>query len=382
MGWVALKNDRNLVLLALSFLNAFLFTFITDSKNSIKNLFITLYFFMCLIPSQIFLHGGDLGIFKLIYLNLILYIFPIISFLFRQMSVKQISSLNIKLLLIILMISSVIIIFAISPPKLSIFSISSFVDLYDIRMQSRGELSQANSVVKYLYMLTFKVFAPLLFAYFLLRQKYLFASAVGIVFFLGFMASGHKSLFLTPFVMITLYQFLQFNYTFQKTLPIVFVTLSILSLFSFGLVQFLIGEVLFRRIVIMPGMLTTMYFDHFSSTGFNYFGSLVSRITGSQSIPLPFIIGEAMFGRPQMSANANFVASGFAEFGVMGVFLYSVVINLSFYFVSAKDNFKNTVYLVALTPILLAMLETNLTTVLLTHGLFFMIIFCSIGRIR
>lgn len=202
------------------------------------------------------------------------------------------------------------------------------------------------------------------------------------VFAVGFLVSAHKSILLTPIALLLLYYCLKRSISIKLYLCNFTFVLSLISFFSSGMVQFIFGEILMRRVFIVPGMLTNMYFDYFLVHDFNLFSSVTSRFTGASVISIPFMIGENVFGRPEMSANANFVASGYAEAGVIGVLLYSFVIILSFIFLDSRIKLEKNIIFLASFPILLAMLETNLTTVFLTHGLMFLILVKIFWKIK
>ena len=155
-----------------------------------------------------------------------------------------------------------------------------------------------------------------------------------------------------------------------------------MSVSGVELVQFIFGEVFWRRVVLMPGMLTQIYFDFFFSQDFFLFSDSVDLFSRADERPIAYMVGEDYFGRARMSANANFVASGYAEAGGLGVLIYCLLISVFINILSSGSGAEKRIYLLASVPIFLAILETNLTTVLVTHGLLILIILKLIASVR
>jgi len=88
-----------------------------------------------------------------------------------------------------------------------------------------------------------------------------------------------------------------------------------------------------------------------------------------------------------MSANAGWIGSGYANAGMFGVYLYSVMIGLFFSFLNAYGRKLGGRLVITLftIPVFTLLRSSDLTTMFLTHGLLISIlilIIISPGNIR
>ena len=128
-----------------------------------------------------------------------------------------------------------------------------------------------------------------------------------------------------------------------------------------------LNSIFTRRTLVVPGLLTGFYFEHYSKgtpigAGFHF--------THDASILGPSNeIGFAYFGSAEVNANANLWAEGFAEFGIPGIFGYSILVAFLLWLydsVSARCNLNLAVLVLAMPAIMLS--NTGPTTVLISHG--------------
>jgi len=83
-----------------------------------------------------------------------------------------------------------------------------------------------------------------------------------------------------------------------------------------------------RRLVLAPSTLSGAYFEYFSTHELNYLGGIIRRVFGLQpSLPPAYQVSDYLIGQT-VSMNANSFAAGFADFGVLGVFIVGAVIGL------------------------------------------------------
>ena len=99
-----------------------------------------------------------------------------------------------------------------------------------------------------------------------------------------------------------------------------------------------------RRTFVMPGLLTNFYMEYFNENGLNFmsnsfFGRLIVNLPEQYNNALPKIIGLSYFGSDEQSANANFLADAYANFGIPGMFIYSFLVSV---FLKAYDTFSNS----------------------------------------
>lgn len=144
-----------------------------------------------------------------------------------------------------------------------------------------------------------------------------------------------------------------------------------------------------RRFIVTPGLLTGHYFDFFSANPKTMFGqySWATFEGYPYDLPPPFLIGQAYFGSVQTAANANPFADGFATLGIPGVYVMALLLGVVFWLIDSVSRRRDPRLVVLfLTMPALALSNSSLLTVLLTHGLGLAIVLlsllpASLGRI-
>lgn len=267
-----------------------------------------------------------------------------------------------------------------------IFQLQQLDALYDIREEYRATSSGIPGVVQYFFTWLIKVVAPfVLIAGLQLRSRLLVSC--GVVFtILLFSISGHKSIFLSLFLIFGAWFFIRSRGG---------VTLLRAALFFFGVTFFglvlnylgspVLNDVLVRRMLIIPGVLSGYYFEYygvkeFAMLGYSILGGFFEYLPGMTP---PFVIGNEYFGRAGMSANVNFMASAYADFGVAGVVFFSAVAALLYRFLDMISEQKRISKLGALLVLMpsWALVDSALLTVLITHGfILVLIIFVLLPR--
>lgn len=246
--------------------------------------------------------------------------------------------------------------------------------LYDIREEYRATNASIPAVAQYAFAWLIKVVAPLVLILGLCRKNLtLVASSVFLIFIL-FTVSGHKSIFLSLFLILGFWGAFSTDKgvtAYRAAFAFAFVCLFglLLSYFNFHVVT----EILVRRMMVVPGLLSGYYFEYYNSGNYTFLGhSILASVAGYGEQPSPpFLIGAHYFGRATMSANVNYIASAYADFGVLGglfftalaVFLFRV-----FDVAAARKESQKILCLAVLMPTW-AMVDSALLTVMLTHGL-------------
>lgn len=255
----------------------------------------------------------------------------------------------------------------------SILGLTDISQLYDIRDDFREHSSNAPTVARYIFAWTSKIFIPFLFIYGLVNKNkslIIISLATGL---LMFSATGLKSIILGPLVVYVFWKLLTFKNIRFSTLSFILVVFLLISstLSYFG--SDILNYIIVRRVVIVPGFLTGCYFDFFSNHDFALLGySILSSFVEYpyQDSP-PYIIGEYYFGRSDMSANANFMASAFSDFGIVGCILFSIFIGGVFGLLDRVALDKSSIPEISALLLLptWTLVDTALFTSLLTHGL-------------
>lgn len=126
------------------------------------------------------------------------------------------------------------------------------------------------------------------------------------------------------------------------------------------------------RLFVTPGLLTGFYYDFFSAHPKVYMsdGILSSVSSYPYTMEPDRVIGINYFGNPDMHANANIWADAFANFGLGGVVLFSIILTgiLWLYDSISKSKDRRTAIMLLGVPCI-TLSNTALETSLLTHGI-------------
>lgn len=243
----------------------------------------------------------------------------------------------------------------------------SLVDPYTVRFAARGK----GSLVGYALRLCSNVLVPVLIAYGLDRRRYILVLIGAAMTILIYSFDGTKMTLAVPIIVIATYIVINYN------IPTVFLVL-ILSAFviSGSIIQEFSGNFLFHsfftlRMIIVPGILTTYYYKLFIDINpyawsQSIFGFLVDRPHDDDP---SFLVGKIFFGRDDMSANANFLADGFANLGAGGGLVMAVIFFFVLLVMDGISRGKERIAIAVLSVSALALMNTGLTTTLVTHGL-------------
>ncbi|MBC6300412.1 hypothetical protein [Listeria booriae] len=249
-------------------------------------------------------------------------------------------------------------------------------DIYAARLSFRQHTSP---VVGYGMQWLAKIFNPILVVYGLVNKKWMFILLGFAMQYLLFTTNGLKSTLMSTALLILVAVALRKK---GRYFSILFVGgLSCLLCLSVGYdymtSSYEMTSLLSRRMIFTPGLLMNYYVDFFSHHEQMHLSySILSGIfTNPYATTPPFIIGEVYFNRPDMAANANFFADGFANFGYSGIAIYIAVaaIIMWIYNSLAEGAIKLFAMLLLVMPVW-SLTDTSLTTVFLTHGLLLAII--------
>ena len=134
-----------------------------------------------------------------------------------------------------------------------------------------------------------------------------------------------------------------------------------------------------RRLLFVTGTNTGYYYDYFTSHPFVFMSS--NRLLGylvdyvkPYELSIPFLIGQEYRGR-LFSANANFWADAFANYGFFGLFIYTVALMLLMYLYDSLCEGKN-IYLCSLllSGPTFALCNSSLFTAFMGHGGFWVFV--------
>jgi len=375
-------EDKDVALILITITTVFLFrpreVYLPSSMLSL------LIFYFVYIPALLisYVSGVVVG-YDVLYLGLSMTISMMILFIIpRTFNIKfsgfQLNKKTFNFLSIIIIVSAVLVVVYFYRLNFStIRSIANIGDLYNLRGGFRDISTGVPSVVSYLFAWSSKVIAPFMIVFGIINKKspVLIAGIAFTVYI--FLITGLKSVILAPIVILFLIKLLRSHKLNFVLVAFFLCSLLVISTISqvFGFPE--LNNILVRRVIIFPGLLTSYYFEYFSMEGYTYLGESVLAMFFDYhyDVSPPFLIGSYYFGRTEMSANANYLASAFGNFGAFGMIVYSLVLSLVFGFVDKialyKQGAPEATALLAL-PIW-ALVDSALLTTFVTHGLLFAI---------
>jgi hypothetical protein len=145
----------------------------------------------------------------------------------------------------------------------------------------------------------------------------------------------------------------------------------------------LLNSYLVRRGFFVPPLLDQAYIDFFKEQP-KYYWSTSRMGLGFVENPYektaPFLVGEAVFGKPDMSANTGIIGSGFSQAGIPGVMIYSLLTGILIAYLNACGRSAGHALVVSISaPVILAITtSTDFTTALLSHGLILLLLILTL----
>ncbi|WP_146107440.1 MULTISPECIES: hypothetical protein [Vibrio] len=259
-------------------------------------------------------------------------------------------------------------------PNISnLVSLTDISELYDIRGEFRDSASNAPTIARYVFAWTSKVFVPFFLIYGLARKNKIITVMSLFTGLLLFSSTGLKSIILGPVIIYSFWYLLNKREIKFSTLSNIFLFVLFFGVICYHLDFSLFNYIIIRRVVMVPGFLTGCYFDFFSNNELTLLGYSILKgvVSYNYEYTPPFVIGEHYFGRSDMAANANFLASSFGDLGIIGVLSFSAFVSLMFGFIDKTAMNKQAVPEISALMLLpmWTLIDTALFTALLTHGL-------------
>ena len=206
-----------------------------------------------------------------------------------------------------------------------------------------------------------------------------------------FALTSHKSPLFMPIVIVFVYWFAQHKKSIDMTL-LALVSVVLIGGIDFYLMQAgmgglsgLFGNLFVRRSLMVPSLLNWAYFDFFSVNPYTYWADSklsLGMINSPYDLGIPELIGRAFMDNEETHANTGWIGSGMANAGYVGIALYSVSLGLLLSLIDAYA--KKLGYSLMLGVFLLSVMGAtqsgDFTTMLLTHGLFALILIVMLLR--
>jgi hypothetical protein len=274
----------------------------------------------------------------------------------------------------------------------SVFGVSltlpDLASVYDVRSAYVDNLAEAGNIVAYAVGWCASALGPLLIAYGIASRRILFTVTGMLVMLFIYSSTGYKSVFLLIPVIAGLMVALRYRpRIFGLLVPIALTMLIALSM----LLDSVLGSnaptsLGVRRLLDVPGQLTSYYYEFFSSH--QTYSLSHSILHGLIAQPYP-VAPPAMIASVYDiggSPNANLWADGMANLGLVGVIIATLVaiVVLKLLDAVARDR-PLTVTGAVLGAASLSLINSGILTALLTHGLLFagvLVVFMPLGSSR
>lgn len=355
-----------------------------DKVKYTSDLYNWLYFCIILIPSSVLCaeQGSNRFYLSLMFTALILTIFfrKILASLFFRRTIS--SEMNFKYLpyhSLVIFVVFILVVLAVSVH--GVFNLN-FQNVYDFRFDISAQMP---IFLRYLMPLASATLMGYLVALSVHRKKFAIFFLLFFVGVLFFSFSSHKAMLFYPLVALLGY----FLFKMKRPHLLIIWGYSVLAAITLVLPEELnfLGSLFANRIVFVPSHINFYYFDFFSANPFMLWAE--SKISlGLVDSPLPMAsmkyIGGLMTGNYEISANTGWVANGYMNAGVIGIFIYSAVVGLIYVLIDAWANIfgKQLVGAAFLIPVITFIMSADLLITLLTTGLFVLILIFLITSLR
>lgn len=226
----------------------------------------------------------------------------------------------------------------------NIAKLSDMSEIYTQREQYKVAIGVTSKYFHYLFTILINVVNVYFLAIGLIQKKYYYIVLAVLSQILIFSVTALKSSLLAfPFYLF-IYLFLSQKHWRTPALIIGFVALLLATVLCYFSNSFtFLSDVVLRRFLTMQGQLTAYYFDFFSHSPKAYLG--YSFLKPFSWYPYhttpPSMIGQVYFEKDTMYANANFWADAYANFGYIGVLLYSVLLSWVLWVYDSVTSKKN-----------------------------------------
>ena len=246
-----------------------------------------------------------------------------------------------------------------------------FLEIYDTRVENNLEYG---AIIDYLYSAVARVYFPFLLLFFIIKKRYALSTLIFIFILLLFLLNGAVKSILIGALMSLYFMF--FDYKNKN----IFFILTILIIFIVGIFSFIIWDSIIvsdylRRIFYLPAYLFEIYYNFFDSNFTNYKHTNLLGVLGAENQygRIPSYIGENVLGNEDMVANVGIFVEGYISSGFIGVVISSVIFTVIIFILKAIDIDRRYFGLIF---VYIYILNTSfLETLLVTHGLIFLIIF-------
>lgn len=381
--YMGFQKDLAFGKIILSLIFLFALGMIVGEKEDVATFYQKFITFSFVCPSLIIYSLTPSGIeYYLALIMGVLSFFIFCKFPLRRLVVTNLSRR--KFLAIMVSVSSLIILLFILNGGFKYFNL----DLSAVYEYRRVAADALPGFFGYLLSPVAKVFLPIALVIAVMDKKWIIASLIIVLAIIFFGLTHHKTVFLAPFAVLIIYYALQ-KFKINTAIILLFFIISIFIICELVFRLLMSGEeisffssLFVRRLFLVSPLLDKFYVDFFMDNQFFYWSTSkigLGLVDSPYNLSAPFMIGEEFFGRVGMSANAGFIGSGFANFGYFGVLIYGVVLGLIVSILNSHGKHIGHIFVISVSilVVMAAVSASDLTTVVFTHGLFFLLFILS-----
>ena len=260
--------------------------------------------------------------------------------------------------------------------------------VYEFRRVAAAELP---TIFGYLYSNVTNVLIPTSLVMAVIYRSNFLIACIVLASVVLFGMTHHKSVFFTPFIVLILF-FIFNRVDSAAQLGWIFVSLPAIALIEIFFIDQVaqidipgfFSSYAIRRSLLVPPMLDKIFVEFFTENPKYYWSSSrfsFGLIQSPSDVSASFLIGREFFGDNDMSANTGMVGSGFSNSGVLGVALYAAITGILISILDGQGRRLGHSFVASIAVMLISYISTStdLTTALLTHGLFMLLIVLSIA---
>lgn len=347
----------------------------TFRTNNISSNIMTVLVLTSLVPTtSLFAHSNYK--FEYIYLNSIYWtLLLLLNILIPTLiwkSVKEKTNNLLKNIIIIILSATIISISFIYTGFRFHFG---FFDVYDMRVEARAYnllpiFSYLNSAAN--------TILPIIFIYYIIRNKKALAIIIGVIIFLNFGIAGGKSVVLSLGIALIGYFFIK-SLIQSRFFVWGFILLVISAITEFNVFTTIyLSFFTIYRTLFLTSYIGTWYYDFFSTREFDYFRQSILKWSGIESPykdNLAFLISYTEMDSDGRANNGLF-SDAYTNLGPVGMIIFPIILVLILKVIERSTKGLDERLLFIITVVTsMNLISLPFSTALLSGGLFLMIIF-------
>lgn len=328
-------------------------------------------------------HGGNFIYIFSVFLGFLTFVYS------RRIKLSLVTNFEIRfmhflLLLVIVVLMQVVLL-------LMNFRVYSFFEILSNLYAVRASVYESNitSILHYTNSWVYTIIIPFLSLVFIANRNWIIVGCLAAIQFLFFLALAHKTIIISPVIIIAIYFALVLERGFVKLFLLTSCVIVLATLSYLFLGDTILSVVFVRRILFVPAMLNHHYHEFFLDKEY----VLYSHSILSSLFEYPFaetyqrLIGKYLFGSwSQAWANTGIFGTGFMHFGYFGIILFCFILGLLCSFIDGCKISQGSPKIVASAlgfPLSIIFTSADLFSGLLTNGfLIMMIILILCGRAK